>query len=364
MRKSLWKRKGGWSAVAGVAVASVALAACGSSDDAGDGGSATGKRGGKVTIATYGGKTEDVMKAVYFTPEFKARTGISMSFDAPLDYAKLQTQVESGNIQWDMTSGDPYMAIAQCGTVFAKIRSDPAMFKEKYRDVVGDCVLPRDAGSFIKAYNAKTFADDPPSSWADFFDVEKYPGKRAVPSFYYNGIIEGALLADGVAPEDLYPLDLDRAFKKMDSIRGDLLVYNTLAQSIQQQVSGDVAMGIYTDSAAWQAADAGATIEPIWDQAFIYINLWTVTEGTPNRAAVDQVINYVLNPRLQTEAAEMWPVSPALKDAKQPRYPNELFKKYSLAVPEHEEVAIPFDQQWYADNYEELNQRFTAWISG
>ncbi|MDO8211988.1 extracellular solute-binding protein [Conexibacter sp. CPCC 206217] len=360
---SLWNRKGRWPVIAATAVACVALSACGSSSDSDDGG-ATAKRGGKVTIATYGGKTEEVMRKVYFTPEFKSRTGISMSFDAPLDYAKLQTQAETGNIQWNMTSGDPYMAIAQCGTVFAKIRSDPSMFKEKYRDIVGDCVLPRDAGSFIKAYNSDTFASDPPSTWADFFDVERYPGKRAIPSFYYNGIIEGALIADGVDPKELYPLDLDRAFKKMDSIKDDLLVYNTLAQSIQQLVSGDVAMGIYTDSAAWQAADAGATIEPIWDQAFIYINLWTVTEGTPDRAAVDQVIDWVLNPRLQTQAAEMWPVSPALEAAEQPRYPNELFKKYSLAVPEHEQVAIPFDQQWYADNYEELNQRFTAWISG
>src|SRR4030095_15217409 len=87
---------------------------------------------------------------------------------------------------------------------------------------IGECAVPNMKSALLLAYNTETYPDNPPSSWADFFDTEKSPGTRGGQNDVNQGALEAALLADGVAPEDLYPLDYDRAFAKLDTLGDDL----------------------------------------------------------------------------------------------------------------------------------------------
>ena len=113
---------------------------------------------------------------------------------------------------------DPWWSIQYCGDLLEELPSavDVSAVDPEYQ--VDDCGVAGDTFTFNVNYNSEEFSSDEPEGWADFFDTDAFPGKRAVwGSYVVNGVLEGALLADGVAPEDLYPLDLDRAFEKLDT---------------------------------------------------------------------------------------------------------------------------------------------------
>ena len=103
---------------------------------------------------------------------------------------------------------------------------------------VSECAIPVLQYAFTIAYNTDVFPDDHPTSWADFFNVEKYPGKRGFWRSVTSGIFEAALLADGVPADQLYPLDIDRAFRKLDSIKEHIVFYDTGDQQVQLVASG------------------------------------------------------------------------------------------------------------------------------
>ena len=105
---------------------------------------------------------------------------------------------------------------------------DVSAIDPKYQ--VDACGVAGDTFTFNMNYNADEFSGDQPTSWTDFLDTEGFPGSVECGEHVVNGA-RGALLADGVAPEDLYPLDLDRAFAKLDTIRDDLTFYDSLARA-------------------------------------------------------------------------------------------------------------------------------------
>ncbi|MER7876402.1 extracellular solute-binding protein [Streptomyces solisilvae] len=108
----------------------------------------------------------------------------------------------------------------------------------------------------VLMYDKKKFGGNPPKSWADFFNTGKYPGKRAIPGIPSDaspGALEAALLVDGVAPDRLYPLNVDRALKKLTSVRSSLVFWDTGARSQQLLESGEVSMAMVWSGRAYAA---------------------------------------------------------------------------------------------------------------
>jgi len=131
--------------------------------------------------------------------------------------------VESGNVTWDVVDVeyDFALAAAKAGllepidfAVVDKAQIDPRFVTD---NAVGSFYY-----SFVLGYNKDVLKEEP-KTWADLFDTTKFPGKRTFYKWSAPGVLEIALLADGVAPDKLYPLDLDRAFKKLDTIKGDIV---------------------------------------------------------------------------------------------------------------------------------------------
>ncbi|HEX9966882.1 MAG TPA: extracellular solute-binding protein, partial [Solirubrobacterales bacterium] len=215
-------------------VAAVCMAfvvGCGSDDEGGGGGGGGSDLSGQsATFVTF-----DIGQEPQFRPAFldpvESDTGLRIAFDSPTDYAKLQAQVESDNVTWTVVQTDPWWTEAYCGKLIERIVVEVPAQPDAFES--GPCGTPADAFAFLPTYDKDEFGDDPPTGWADFFDTEKYPGKRAVwGSYAINGVLEGALLADGVSPDQLYPLDLDRAFAKLDTIKDDIDFYDTLGQAL------------------------------------------------------------------------------------------------------------------------------------
>lgn len=140
--------------------------------------------------------------------------------DGPTDYGKLKAMVESGNVQWDVVDVEADFALRAA----AEGLLEPLDFKVIQRDKI-DPRFVSDYGvgsfffSFVLGYNEGKLGAAKPQDWTALFDTKTYPGKRALYKWPSPGVLELALLADGVAADKLYPLDLDRAFKKLDTIR-------------------------------------------------------------------------------------------------------------------------------------------------
>lgn len=121
------------------------------------------------------------------------------------------------------------------------------------------------AYGLIVVYNTDKYGANPPKSWADFFDTTRFPGKRGIQNISGDldpGMFEGALLADGVAPEAVYPIDTDRALAKFSSIRDDIVFWTSGAQSQQQIEAGQVDMALVWSGRAYSAVKNGRRSHP------------------------------------------------------------------------------------------------------
>ena len=217
---------------------------------------------------------------------------------------QIKAQVESGNVLWDVVLCSPTPTLA-FPELFEPIdRSIVTATDLGVDGAIGERFVLNDLEAFpVLAYRSDEFSD-PPGGWADFYDTEKFPGPRALPSF---GLDSGwilpatALLALGVAPEDLLPLDLDRAYELLDAFKPHVRAYFggfTQAQDLMR--SGEVVMTMMTDGRALQLIRAGAPVGIQWNQGFRFRASVCAVRGAPNVKNAMKFFNHILtNPQNQ-----------------------------------------------------------------
>lgn len=349
--------------VTAIAAASIGLTACGSSSDSSsdsgsDSGSSSASLKGKTAVFTiFEAGLKDEFAAAFLTP-VEQRTGLKVTTDVPTDYTKLQTQVKSGNVSWTVVEADAWWALGHCGELLEHTDVTVPNLPSTYK--LSGCDVPGNTWTHDITYDSKKFSSDPPKGWKDFFDTTKYPGKRAVwGSYAVNGLLEGALLADGVPADKLYPLDLDRAFKKLDTIRSSIAFYDTLAQATEMMQSRNVVMALATNNAGFQQAEAGGVFKPIWNQAILSYDSYIVPKGA-NMAAATAILKQIASAQGQKQLATdttFGPTNPAVKVD----LPAE---RVDWSPEGHESQTVPLNQEYYGEHYDEINERYTAWVSG
>ncbi|WP_217136254.1 ABC transporter substrate-binding protein [Leucobacter chinensis] len=316
-----------------------------------------------LTFVSWGGVFQDAQNAAM--ESFEADSGVRLLSDGPTEYSKVKAQVDSANVNWDVVDADIVWAAAQCGEDGLFMDLDLSIVdisNIQNQELVGDCFVPAMQYGSLFVYNTDKY-DDEPQGWQDFFDVEKYPGKRAIngePGDVGPGIIEAALLADGVKPEDLYPLDAERALAKLDTIRDHLIFWTTGAESQQMVESGEADMVHIWSGRAYGAIENGAPYAPVWNQAFVVNDAIGVPKGVKNPKASMAWLNYYLGAKAQEIMAEESSYSPIHADAK-PNF-SENAKKFDVARPEIAEQMVTTDPQWWADNFDEQAELWANWL--
>jgi putative spermidine/putrescine transport system substrate-binding protein len=175
----------------------------------------------ELTYVSYGGATQDAMIAAWQEPYQAAHPEIRFVNTSPPDAGQVQAQVQSGSVGWSIVSTPPWLAMANCGTVYERL-SVPDLEEDQFPPGLhGECFVAAYRSPLIFSYNAKKWPDPAaaPQTIQDFFDVQKFPGKRGVVPALGDGILEWALIADGVDPAAVYPLDVDRALAKWSRSR-------------------------------------------------------------------------------------------------------------------------------------------------
>lgn len=372
-KQSVWKR-GAISALAILGAGGLLVGCAGGAGpvdvDLGDGPAVAGEvregalDGVTLTFTSWGGIFQEAQVAAL--QDFADVSGVTLLDDGPTEYAKVKAQVDSGNVTWDVVDTDIIWADKMCGEDGLLMDLDLDIVDVSNipnQGLVGDCYVPAMQYGYVIMYNEDAYPTAP-TGWGDFFDTDGFPGKRAIAGFedIAPGVYEGALLADGVAAEDLYPLDMDRAYEKIDTIRDDFIFWSTGAESQQMVESGEADMVLLWSGRGYAAVENGANYKPIWNEALVVADALAVPKNATNPDASMALINSYLGAQAQATMAEMSSYSPVHADA-EPDF-SELGREYLTTDPEIADQMVETDQRWWAENYDAELERWMEWLQG
>jgi putative spermidine/putrescine transport system substrate-binding protein len=321
-----------------------------------------------LTIVAWGGVGQDAQRAAYFEPYAKA-TGKKVLEDQTPLLAKVRSMVESGNVTWDLLDQESAEAVIGCEEGLFEKLDWSQIDKTKYVDHVhSECGYGFYTAGNILAYDGDRFASNPPSSWADFFDTTKFPGKRGL----WNtpkGALEVALMGDGVPVGEVYkvlrtPEGVDRAFAKLDSIKKEILLWNSGAEFLSRLASGE-----YVMTYAWNGriATTNATdkknFKIAWDAGYTYVtDQLVVVKGSPNAGQAMEYIKFIdEHPELQAEYTKRTFYS-STSLASLDHLSDDVKAQLPL-IPDRLKNAVPVDDEFWVENLDSLTERFNTWAA-
>ncbi|WP_212630403.1 ABC transporter substrate-binding protein [Pseudomonas sp. KB-10] len=319
---------------------------------------ATASAAESLSFVSWGGTTQDAQKDAWAVP-FSEKTGIKVLQDGPTDYGKLKAMVESGNVQWDVVDVEADFALraAREGllepldfNVIGRDRLDPRFVSDHG---VGSFFF-----SFVLGYNERRLSGKQPQDWTALFDTATYPGKRALYKWPSPGVLELALLADGVTPDKLYPLDLDRAFKKLDTIKKDIVWWGGGAQSQQLLASGEASLGQFWNGRIHALEQEGASVGVSWKQNLVMADFLVVPKGAKNKDAAMKFLALASGAEGQAEFANLTAYAPVNLDSV-PQLDAELAPSLPTA---HEADQVTLDFAYWAEHGNDITARWNEWL--
>ncbi|SEK71373.1 putative spermidine/putrescine transport system substrate-binding protein [Roseovarius nanhaiticus] len=319
---------------------------------------------GQIVFVSWGGDAVDAYDDAYGKP-FEEATGIRVRQDGsgPTEGA-IQAQFESGSPSWDIVDADAFSA----ETLGKKGMMEPIDYsvvdKSKTREGFGwEYAASSYFFSYIIAYDATKFGDNPPTSMADFFDTETYPGKRSMYK-WGAGMWEALLMGDGVAQADLYPLDIERAHAKLQDFKEHVISFwGNGAESQSLMLDGEASMAlIWSTRARLLDQDTDGEVSFIWQDGILSPGTMAVIKGNPGGAdAAMKFIASAQDPEKQLVMFDMLsqgPANPAADDL----IPEDQ-RKYNPVAPDNFAKQIPLDVAWYEENYGAALDEYLAIIS-
>lgn len=318
----------------------------------------------ELTVVNFGGANGNAQKFAYVEPFQKASGDKVVVVEYNGEMAKVKAMVEAKKVSWDLVeveSGDIGRACEE-GLLEKMDHSKLGKKTDFIPEAIHECGLGAFVWSTVLGYNADKLKAAP-KNWADFWDLKKYPGKRGMrKGARYN--VEFALMADGVPTKDVYKVlstkeGVDRAFKKMDELKGNIQWWEAGAQPPQFLVAGDVVMTTVYNGRVDAAQREGKNLAVIWTGGIYDLDYWTIPKGSKNKAEAEKFIAFASTPEAQHNYASKIAYGPVNVNA---------FKRmdYKMLANLPTSTANIKDQvqanlKFWTDHGEELEQRFTAW---
>jgi putative spermidine/putrescine transport system substrate-binding protein len=321
----------------------------------------------ELTITSWGGAYQDSQRKAYYEPYAKEGNKITEE-EYNGEIAKIRAMVEAKNITWDVVDVDTQTALAACaeGTLetidWGKLGLDRSKF---IGGDLQDCAVPTIVYATVFAYDT-TKLNPGPTTIADLFDLKKFPGKRALQKNPFVNL-EWALIADGVPQADVYkvlntPEGVERAFKKLDTIKSEVVWWEAGAQPPQLLADGQVVM-----TSAWNGRIFNAVkkdnkpFKIVWDQQGLDWDWWAIPKGTPKLDGAYKFVSFASSPEHQADQTNYISYGPANTEAV-PNINPDILKDLPTA-PDNMKTALIVDPQFWADKGEELRERFNAWLA-
>jgi mannopine transport system substrate-binding protein len=323
----------------------------------------------EIIFPTTGGAFEQGQRAAWFEPFTKA-TGIKVTTVTATDAeqrTRAQAMVQSGNVTWDtianvdiVAESEQNRAITVDMTDFCKQFKDRKDLNPKACTAAG--VMTSQNGTLL-VYNGDKFKGKTPQTWADFWNVEDFPGPRALPNLGDPWrVLAAALMADGVPSDKLFPLDLDRAFKKLSQIKPHVqLWWKTGDQSQQGFRNGDYVVGMIWGTRATALRKENQPVEMSWDGAFMLADVLQLLKGAPHPEETKALMKFYLDhPEVQARFTEKFSITPPSQDAIAKM--DEAAKKNIPTNPEIFKKLVTADAAWINANREKMLTQWNEWL--
>ena len=333
-----------------------------------------------ITVVSWGGAYTKSQVEAYHKP-WIAKTGNSIkSEDYSGGIAEIKAQVEAGNVTWDIVDVELSDAIRACdeglletidaSTLPAGANGKPAT-EDFMKGTLHECAVANIVWSTIFAYDKSKIADGP-KTMADFFDLKKFPGKRGMRKGAKPNL-EFALIADGVAAKDVYdvlktPEGVDRAFAKLSTIKSSVVWWEAGAQPPQLLADGEVTMTTAYNGRIFNAvAGEGKPFEIVWDGQIWDLDLWVIPKGAKNKDLAMDFLKFSTATEQLAKQASYISYGPA-RMSSAPMVGKYHNKDIDMGpqMPTAEANlanAVQNDFNFWADNADQLNERFNAWLA-
>lgn len=338
------------------------LGACGTSDKPSTGsGSTKGGNAGKVIVRTAGGSYEEGWKKACFEP-FQKETGIEIVTSAdPVE--KIAAAHKAGNVQVDVLQlGVRQLEILRTTDALAPV--DYSKFTWTKPDdlrMTEDFYAGTIAWASVIAYNSDTFKDGP-KSWADVWNTQAFKGRRTFTDAS-SGLLEleAPLLADGVDIKSLYPLDLDRAFRKLKELKPSVVkFFGSGDEQVQLYQTKAAVLGLGWNGRIQVLQNGGAPMAIEWNQNIQSVDGLGIAAGAPNAANALKLVDYSLRPDVLAKLAEYTGYSP-LCDASYKLVPDTVLKNLP-STPERAALGVVRDVKWWVANQAEVDKRWQEFL--
>ena len=315
----------------------------------------------QIVASSWGGAYEAAFIKAMVEP-FEQQTGIKVVVTSYPDFARIKAMVDTGNVEWDVADVEDRM--------FRRGLKENLFEKLDYTVIDKTDILPGAYHDYavgiefwagILAYSTKTYtASNQPVTWADFWDVKRFPGDRALFTRPYD-MLEIALIADGVPMTQLYPLDVDRAFRSLDKIKPHVTVWwDKGAQPAQLMTDGEVDMTYaYSGRIATIIRD-GVPAAISFQNASLNIEWLVIPRGSKNVNEAMQFLAFCTQPKPQAEfnvAMQYGPINRKAFDHIAP----EIAKNLPTAPQYADMVWIP-NAEWWVERDEQVTERWNAWL--
>ncbi|TWI33946.1 putative spermidine/putrescine transport system substrate-binding protein [Paracoccus sulfuroxidans] len=333
----------------------------------------------ELNVVSWGGAVAAAQMEAWHQP-YMAETGVKInSIDADNPAVPVKLQVEAGNVTTDIADIEPSDLTRLCDEGLLEVLpidelpdgADGTKAREDFIEGgLYDCGVGVLVYSTMIAYRSDKA--EGVTSAADFFDLEKFPGKRGLRKGA-KFALELALMADGVAPADVYatlatPEGVDRAFAKLDTIKPSVVWWEAGAQPPQLLADGEVVMTTAYNGRIFDAVmNEGSPFATLWDNQILDFNLYVIPKGAPNKDAAWAYMKWISESQREADLSKFISYGPPRKSA---AALVGLFKdgKTEMAGnlptnPDHMKTALTSNVEFWADHDVELTERFNTWLS-
>ena len=314
---------------------------------------------GPIVFSTYGGPYGENMQKYVIDP-FVKKTGIQVIRTSTPRFAKVKAMVDTGNVEWDVVDAEGrlyYRGLKE--TMFESLDWSVVGHKD---ELVPGGVQPFGAANvffhIVLAWHKSKFnRETAPKSWADYF---AFPGKRTTRNAGYD-TFEIALLGDGVSKDKLYPLDTERALKKLSTVKKDIIFWANTKMALDLIISNEVDFGAVTGGPIQKTIEGGEPIDFTWNQALLANDFLAIPRGSKQVEATMKFIGHCMNPEIQGAFSTHYYMGPSNTKAFDfmPKGREDVLCTGPTIRPQ----TVRIDAQFWAAHEAKIEERFEQWLT-
>lgn len=320
-------------------------------------------QGTEIVLVNAGGDAVAAMTEAFAQPFMEENPGFTVYVDGSNPTSgSIKSMVESGNVTWDVADRNIPASLELGRQDLLREIDYSIVDRNKLRpEHVGQWGVGSYLFSNVIAFDTAAFPGGPPQTWADVWNVAEFPGRRAFRK-HIDGQLEAALLADGVPPAELYPLDVDRALEKIREIKENAIFWASGAESQQLFRDREVTCGnLWSTRATVLHQETDGEISYHFNEGISWTGAWIVLKDNPAGDEAFRLIAFMQDPEVQVRLFELLGNGPINPEAAA-LVPEEL-KQFDPGSPENYSKQVPVDPEWYAEHSATVLNRYIEAVS-